>query len=678
MNGARWTVTALTLLALVTLLAQTGCEATALGENSWQADGIAPVVSENGATSPLQVTLVAPRTTTSWDAREPNPARFNLPLLYLNREGLAAPEAERTLEIQLAGLVDSTALRFEAVSFHADVTTGEPHRMIQQFVTPERPCTSETPCTVRWTQDPSTMHSDIYYLTIQDLAGHTLWHNPVPGRPDFVALDTWDVEIGQYIARVTYATLFPFARGENDLASRLRPAEVADFVEHRFLPLISDTWRVQAEGWGFGDPIHPEWDGDGLLEVFVTTPPFALFGGTGTYTISLDSQGKPYPERRIWWFSSNTAFQAYDTLENAYRAVFAHEFFHTMQWNVILNSGCSPHKWNNVFIEAQGKFAPSVQYPELELLRTHLESVRSEYSGAAQRYLDQRLNDSYRDMEADLTNKYDAALYWRFLYEQYGDMDIVRAALEEMACGYQTNIEAGLAPVMNATFARFDGPFRDFEDSLIAFARANYALRLAHGRCVSTGSGVCGDEYRDPHLMYADPPLEAELTYAGSALTYDDAIPNGYGIDLIEVQLDPRLHTQPLTVTFQSDGARFNVEVWKLAGGTTLLSRLADDSIKLQACTTAPETMLPVGEDLFVTSIPQLDVEKFDHLALIITRLDADQVGGRSGNYRILLQTTMQDEASALQTDPATELRSAAGDDVSAISQTDDALPFTP
>ena len=36
-------------------------------------------------------------------------------------------------------------------------------------------------------------------------------------------------------------------------------------------------------------------------------------------------------------------------------------------------------------------------------------------------------------METDLTDKYDAALYWRFLYEQYGDMAIIRAALEEIA-----------------------------------------------------------------------------------------------------------------------------------------------------------------------------------------------------------------------------------------------------
>jgi hypothetical protein len=408
-----------------------------------------------------------------------------------------------------------------------------------------------------------------------------------------------------------------------------------------------------------------------------------LFDGTGTYTISLDGRGQPYPERRIWWFSNNTAFQAYDSLENAYRAVFSHEFFHTMQWNVVLNSGCTPRKWNNVFIEAQGKFAPSVQYPQLELFRTHLESVRSEYSAAAQRFLDQRLNDSYRDMEADRTDKYDAALYWRFLYERYGHMDIVRAALEEMACGYQVDIEAGLAPVMDAALARFDGPFQTFEDSLVAFARANYALRLAHGRRDGAGSAKADDRYFDPHLMYTDPPLKAELAYQGPPLTYEGVVPASYGIDLLEVQLDPSLHTQPLTVTFQSDGARFNVEIWKLAGGgtngggATLLSRLAGEGIKPQTLTLAPEKLPQLDKDLGAGLTLQLNTKQFDRLALIITRLDVDTGGERSGAYQVGLWSAAHDGESTVQGQPLQQTHSETAQ-VSVTIPLEEPLPLAP
>ena len=50
----------------------------------------------------------------------------------------------------------------------------------------------------------------------------------------------------------------------------------------------------------------------------------------------------------------------------------------------------------------------------------------------------------YAEMERDPVHRYDTALYWRFLYESSGDMRIVRAALEEMACRHDPDIEAHL------------------------------------------------------------------------------------------------------------------------------------------------------------------------------------------------------------------------------------------
>jgi hypothetical protein len=316
----------------------------------------------------LQVTPSAAHSTTSWDVRDPGREKFELPLLYLHHDRQAATVAERTMTIQLAGLGAATAIQLEAVSHHVNVSTGASHTETASFITPDRPCTAADPCTVEWTFD-ATMPSDLYALRVKDQAGETLWESRE--RPAFVALDTWDVALDDYTARVYYATLFPFARGQNDLDNRLSPAAVIDFIAGQFAPLIADTWHTQVEAWGFG-PLHPDWDPDRVVEVIITDPPYALFDGTGTYTVFTDAQGHPYPERRIWWFAANNSFQAYDTLENGYKAVFAHEFFHLMQWNVLLSTGQAftgqpTQRWRNLFIEAQAKFAPSVQYPEIEL-----------------------------------------------------------------------------------------------------------------------------------------------------------------------------------------------------------------------------------------------------------------------------------------------------------------------
>jgi hypothetical protein len=367
-----------------------------------------------------------------------------------------------------------------------------------------------------------------------------------------------------------------------------------------------------------------------MVEIFITDPPFALFEGTGTYHASVYQDGRPYPQRRLWWFSTNNAFEVYDSLGDAYRAVFAHEFFHLAQQNVVLSAGCTANRWRNLFIEAQGKFVPSVQHPEMELMPNHNDPVESEYAGAANRFLALRLNSSYRDLEADGTNQYDLALYWRFLYEQSNDMGIIRAALEEMACHSDPDIVRGIKPVMDRAFQRSGGPFRTFEESLVAFARANYALRLENGRCAAPNLAECDGFYYDPKGMYVDPPLEAELVYDGTPLTYSGAIPSSFGMDFIEVQLDPAVHNQPLTVKIQGEGAvaRYNIQIWQLGSGAT----------RPWAVKPQPQSVPQEGDGAHVYTIPRLDTTGYQRLALIITRLDADETADPVGSYRITVE----------------------------------------
>ena len=312
----------------------------------------------------VEVTVSAPHVTTSWDDRDPALGKFDLPLLYLHSQREATLDADRTLDIHIAGLPLGSAIQIEAVSRHADVTTGERHTATQRFILPDRPCASETPCTVHWTFDPGSTYSDLYDLRVSDAGGGVLREKTDADRPDFAMLDTWDVGLDDYVVRVTYATLFPFAKATDRLDRRLPPAQVTDFIADQLVPIIQETWHTQMHVWGFGEPIHPEWDVDKIVEIIITTPPFALSDGTGSYTVFAHTDGRNYTERRLWWLSTHNAFQAYDSLASAYEAVFAHEFFHLVQWNVVLSAGCSTDVWLNAFIEAQGKFAPSVQYTE--------------------------------------------------------------------------------------------------------------------------------------------------------------------------------------------------------------------------------------------------------------------------------------------------------------------------
>jgi hypothetical protein len=620
------------------------------------ADGRPPSsrqVSENLPEAPaadVQATVSAANSTVSWDSRDPGRQRFELPLLYLHHGRETTDEGQRTLELTLSGVTGGTEILIEVRSHHADVITSKRYVSAISLVAPDPGCTTGEPCTVEWPL--GELPSDFYTLRVRDANGAILWENAHPARPDFVALDAWDVDLGAYAARVTYATLFPFARDRHDLDRRLASNEVVDFIENQFVPIIQETWHTQVEEWGFGPSLHPDWDSDNVVEIVITAPPFALFDGTGTYTVFHDAQGHPYPQRRIWWLPTLDAFpNYYATLADHYRITFAHEFFHLMQWNVLLTEGQTDslggsllvgkpsawraeNYWQNAFIESQGRFISSAQYPELELRRYHLLGAKSPYVGlGADRYLKEQTNVSYRDMETEPGSKYDLALYWRFLYERYGDMRVVRAALKQMVRHYDADILDTLETVMDATFDRLDGPFRSYQESLIAFARANYALRLENGRCVAAVPARCDGVYFDPDQMYAKPPLAAELVFAGQKVTYGGAIPASYGMDFLEVRLHPGLDGRPLQLRFQVEGpvAHFSVQMWKIGPGTGLGLPYA--------LTPAPDVVpLDRTRGAHVYTIPAVDRQAYGRLALIITRLDAAEQVDPAGAYQLTLE----------------------------------------
>jgi hypothetical protein len=300
----------------------------------------AATVTTSATTSKsVHVRLSAAHTTTSWIALDSTAEKFELPLLYLHHERNAAAAPERSLDIVITGIASETQLQIEVISRHLNVSTRNRHRETRSFVLLDRPCSSDEPCVIRCTFDLGSALSDFYALRVMDETGAVLWKSSKPAQPDFVAHDTWDVALDAYTVRIIYAQLFTYAMGVEDAGNRLPPPAVTDFVERCFVPIIQDTWRTQFHEWEFGSLIHPDWDRDKIVEIIVTPRTLALFGGTGTYTVFNGATEHLYRERRIWWRSTNEVFQLWDSLENAYRAVFAHEFFHLAQWNVLLSTG---------------------------------------------------------------------------------------------------------------------------------------------------------------------------------------------------------------------------------------------------------------------------------------------------------------------------------------------------
>jgi hypothetical protein len=236
-------------------------------------------------------------------------------------------------------------------------------------------------------------------------------------------------------------------------------------------------------------------------------------------------------------------------------------------------------------------------------------------------------------MEAESYDRYNLAMYWRYLYEQFNGMEVVRVGLEEMTRHYDPDVVSAIAGVMNSAFARIEGPVRSYEESLIGFARAAYALGLENGRCATEDLSACGGYFYDPHGMYANPALEARIEYKGGTRAFDGAVPASFGMDFIEVSVDRELQSQPVTITFQAKGtvARFNVQIWELGRGQP----------NPRALTPVPETTLQNSADAPVNAVLLLDRAQCEGLAIIITRLDADEAVDPAGSYRITLTSAI-------------------------------------
>jgi hypothetical protein len=447
---------------------------------------------------------------------------------------------------------------------------------------------------------------------------------------------------------VYFCDMFPFHKANSDTTTWLPRGNVPDYISAELIPEAIQVFHVETDIWGF--PWSEAWtsfrtgDDAGRLSL-------ALADGQTWFHGSAPSKG--HAGMSITVTGGNNAF--YDTLTDGLMSTVYHELFHNLQRNIDLNSGGNGDvdgegdMWG-FFSEGTAVLAASVGQPATQFAQISEEQA---YMFNANRFLGVGgspgdLNASY---ESIYLYPYPAAIYWRFLYEQCGGMakgaedpaagmQVIRQVLtvlysgEVVDIGSSTGLVGAIPEVMDRALAGSACPFQTYEESLIGFARAIYALRLEGGRC--TGPGIpegCG--FYDPHHLYCGPPVSL-ITYPAADRRHSGEIGGSFGMDFVDVILDPAADGQPLTLEIHGApgaDAEFHVQLWKLMDAGEGMRPW-----RVPTRMTVPEVLTRADADgHLVYTIPAIDTTAYNRLGLIITRVDAKEGLDPIGTYTIVL-----------------------------------------
>jgi hypothetical protein len=618
--------------------------------------------------------------------KEVPPKTTNPPHLILFRNGLLTESAERTLVVTVTGLpipVSGVTVTLEARTQHGDPDLGPGHNK-SILVWRES----------RRIHKPHAIHQDIgavvfvheftdkiasggetiatptdylqYDVTVTD-ADHPVTNPLYVFHQDYALLmeNQWRVPLPEVKESADgaaptelllyYCDMVPFRKSLHDLSAWLPREEVTNYIQNELAPTMIEAFRVQTDDWDF--PWYPAWTnprpgGDPDQLTVALTDGQAWFHGVAP----------PLDNSHISIRVNAAEYGDYDTLTEGIMSGFHHELFHNLQRNISQELGGSGNlmgaegRWL-FFTEGTAMLATSVGQ---EALQFGVSPGERAFVSRANEFLGQgkdlgELNTSYAELLP-----YRAALYWRFLYEQCGGMKngiedpaagmgVIRQTLVTLFSGNVVDMAASdhlvesMPLIMNEVFAKDDitCPFNNYEDSLLRFARAIYALRLDGGRCVRPGLPV-GCWFYDPNDLYAD-PLVSTITYSGQAIALADAegaetagIGSSFGIDFIDVILDSAAAGKPMRLEFcaaPETDADHTVQLWELTGsgdGSWMQPEFAHGAFPKILSSEQPDGCV----SYYISGI---DTAAYDGLALIITRLDANENQDPVGEYNITL-----------------------------------------
>jgi hypothetical protein len=598
------------------------------------------------------------------------PEERELPYLVLYRNGTLSEAVERTLLVEVSGLEVPPAgltVTLDLVTMHGDpdlgsnygqriwmwrasqriagrlgstrsnVTTTFMHTFTETVVSGERIISTPTDyiryeVTVTAPGDTNAAHrlSEDYAFLLEDQ-----WIAPLPQ----VAEAAPDELI------VHYADMFPFRRSTHEPPSWVRRNEVTTYVGTELVPGMVEAFRVQNEEWGF--TWHEAWtsyrgeDGRRRLSVALTDSQTWFHGQApdgGHSGISL----------RV----SNGNNAPFATLTDGLLSTFHHELFHQWQRSISLHSGGDGNvsgvedAWG-LFSEGTAVLAASLGQPRGQFMqklpgRTYMSTANGFVVRGGGRTTG--LNVAYRELDP-----YEGAIYWRFLYEQCGGgdsqrpaagMQVIQRALTVLYSGQivdigsSTDVVTALPAIMDQALAGSLCPFQTYDDSLIAFARAIYGLRWMQGRCVEPGLPAgCG--FYDPYSQYYEPPI-SRIAYTGTDQTYEDQIGSSFGIDLLDVRVEPAVAREPLVLAFRppaGSDAVFSVEIWQLppSANAGVRQRVFTGIVHAEALM----EMDAHGELSYTIPADYTGAPRTLHL--IVTRLDVWESLDPTGEYSIAL-----------------------------------------
>lgn len=610
-----------------------------------------------------------------------NPETIDLPHLVLYQNGELTEPAMRTLVIELSGVeipFSGAIVNLELVTMHKDpdklypiaepiVVMREarcipgggmnnehnPLRFEYKFLDSIESISGSIPTPTDYygytinVTDYDYPESDTLYSSSKEVAFllENQWKAVLPG------FNQADGEGGPRELVVYYNDMYPLRRDKFNQNTWIPREQITKYVGDELVPAMVTAFEKQSAEWGFS------WS--------KTWTSYRPAEGGDRLSVALTMGGVWYHGRSPTSAHSGISirvdlmhYRDYDSLTEGIVSYFHHELFHNQQRNINLNLSGNGDingeagSWQFIS-EGTAELAASIGGSEWEFSpmadNRNYFFIANTYLAGDKSHTNSLNNTSYSKLEPYLST-----IYWRFLYEQCGGMQdgeerpeaglrIIREILEILynnpnsAIGSVTNGMKLMQIIIDTVFNVEQGslcPFQTFQESQINFAEAIYLLQFEGGRCDEPGLPLgCG--FYDPYKQY-ESPLVSEFNYGNPSEAYEGEINSSFGIDFVEVRLDGSESVRELQIDIsgmQGGEAEFNVQVWKLIAHE--VDGETQQNINIPA---SPENLMILKETNMSSLVISADeLENYDRLGFVITRLDMDEIQDPVGGYTINL-----------------------------------------